>query len=75
VSQFNTYKVRNLHSKSMSKSKVMVMLLINLGYSKDESNQNFKKFFKLYSLYYSTLLVFFIIIIIKLNTTYKTKTQ
>jgi len=42
----------------MSKSKVMVMLLINLGYSKDESNQNFKKV-KLYSLYYSTLLVFF----------------
>jgi len=63
VSQFNTYKVRNLHSKSMSKSKVMVMLLINLGYSKDESNQNFKKV-KLYSLYYSTLLVFFFLLLL-----------
>jgi len=58
VSQFNTYKVRNLHNKSMSKSKVMVMLLINLGYPKMNQIKTLKKV-KLYSLYYSTLLVFF----------------
>lgn len=91
VPQFNTYMVRNLHSKSMSKGKVLVMLLIHLGYSKDESNQihyNAEKLMmvKLNSIYYSTLKTITPLIVMNrgffvffcfvfLTECYKTKTQ